>query len=359
MSRLLRWCGAAGAVVIGVVLLPRAALAGNGGGYGGGGGSIWASTWWDGSPQGPGPYIPGASGGAEVCSWTDVGGTIENLTSAMATTGFPASFWPTSNTGWGPGAYQVIKWATEMHGGKGAVATDHFDLVACPTPALVPAPMGDAYTALPAAQPPSGPPQYVWIFWDTVPDPPAGGLPGIIGRAYDSMPLPAPAIATSPSTVDGIVHASIVNFPTWLWLQPSSWRTVVARASGGGLVATVWATPASVTWTAGWDFTSPREDPQGAVDLAPTSLDLTCSGPGTPWTPAEPASAASPDCGTTFTQSTFGTWTTLRATVKWDVTWALSDDAGVVGGEGTLPSLTSTATIPLRVVQIESVVSAA
>lgn len=356
MSRLLRAVFVLGALCAGFVVSssPVGASWGHGGG---GGGSIWAATWWDGNPQGPGPYIPGPAGGASVCIWTDVGGSVADLTAAMATAGFPASFWPVDNSGWGPGAYHVIRWALDIR--KSSAPTDHFDVVACPSPGMVPAPFGDAYTSLPTAQPPTGAPQWIWLFWDTVPDPPPGGLPPIIGQAYDRVPLPAPAIHTSPATIDGIAHASVVNFPTWLWVDSTGWHTVVARAAGGGLVATVWATPVSVTWTASWDFTSPGEDPQGGVNLAPTSLDLTCQGPGTPYTPKAPPSSSSPDCGTTFTESTFGTWATLQATVKWNVTWALTNSAGVVGGEGTLAPLVRTASVPLRVVQIESVVSAA
>jgi hypothetical protein len=95
------------------------------------------------------------------------------------------------------------------------------------------------------------------------------------------------------------------------------------------------------------------------VNQLPTSLDLVCHGPGTPYAPGASPTSPSPTCGTTFTQSTFGSWTTLRAEVKWSVSWSLTGTGGIVGGEGTLPQLVSTATVPLRVVQIESVVSAA
>jgi hypothetical protein len=346
----------AGLVVVALAATAPTARAGEGGGNGGvGNGGVWAATWWDGNPQGPGPYIPGVSGTGEVCTWLDVGGTIADMTSAMASAGFPPSFWPADNSGYSPGAIHVIEWAIRTR--KGNASTDHFDMVACPSPSMVPGPIGGAYTTLPPAQPPTGSPQYIWLYWDTVPDPPSKGLPAIIGSAYDSVPLPTPAISTSPSTVQGIPDASIVNFPTWFWIGSSSWHTVVARAAGGGLVATVWATPVSVTWKAAWDFTSPSEDPESGVDLSPTALDLVCTGPGTPYSSSVNPSSPSPTCGTTFTQSTFGTRSPLSATVKWDVTWALTDAAGVVGGEGTLPPLYVSASIPLRVLQIESVVS--
>jgi hypothetical protein len=234
----------------------------------------------------------------------------------------------------------------------------HFDVVACPNATLVPQGTSQIYSQLPVATPPAGVPTYIWIFWDTVPDPPAGSLPPTIQRAYQEVPLLAPAIRTSPAGVAGVAHAVVVNFPTWFWLDPSSWHTVKAEAAEGDLVATVWAVPASVTFSTAWDFTSPSEDPEGGVDLQPTSLHLTCTGPGTPYTSAVSPNASSPDCGTTFTQSTFGTWASLTATVTWKVNWAITDRAGVVGGEGTLADLFSTATVPLRAVQVESVVAA-
>jgi hypothetical protein len=333
------------------------AVAGNGGGAGGSGsGSIWAATWWDGSPQGPGPYIGGPAGGAEVCAWTDVGGALADLVGALATADLPASFWPSTNDGWETGVYALERWAAPLIGG-GSPA-DHFDVVACPTETMVPGPAGYAFTAIPAATPPGGPPRYVWIFWDTVVNPPPDALPPIVGRAFDEMRLPRPVIHTSPAGVGGIAAATVVNFPTWLWIDATAWRTVVATAGGGGLVATVWATPADVGWHASWDFTSPTSDPEGGVNLAPTELALTCAGAGTPYLATDAARSSSPDCGTTFTQSTFGEWTILTAAIEWKVTWALADDAGVVGGEGALASVATHGSVPLRVIQIESVVTA-
>jgi hypothetical protein len=332
------------------------AVASNGGGTGGSGaGSIWAATWWDGSPQGPGPDTGGPAGGAEVCAWTDVGGTLPDLVGALGTAGLPASFWPQTNDGWQTGIYALERWAIGLM--RASNASDHFDVVACPDEGMVPAPAGYVFSGLPAANPPGGPPQYIWIFWDTVINPPPNDLPPIVGRAFDAMRLPTPVIHTSPAGIGGIAAATVVNFPTWFWIDAAAWRTVIASASGGGLVATVWAAPADVSWHAAWDFTSPGSDPEGGVDLAPTDLTLTCAGAGTPYVASDAPSSSSPDCGTTFTQSTFGTWTPLTAAIDWKVTWALSDGAGVVGGEGPLPSVVTRGSVPLRVIQIESVVS--
>ncbi len=352
LNRFLTACCLAAAMLLVHV---TSAEAGEGGGNGGTGtGSIWAATWWDGSPQAGGPYIPGPSGGAQVCTWTDIGGTVSDLIAQLGTASLPPNFWPVDNGGYGPGAYRVIEWATRT--GKTKVAYQHFDVVDCPSPAMVPSPGGDIYTAIPAAEPPNGVPAYIWIFWDTVPDPPPGALPPVVGQAYDDVRLPPVDENTSPDVVGGIPHASIVNFPTWFWVNATSWHTVVASASGGGYVATVWANPISVTWGASWYLDSQSDNPEGGVDLQPTDLDLVCHGPGTPYSQGDNPSAASPDCGTTFTQSTFGTSTPLTATVDWNVTWALSSPAGVVGGEGTFPAIEQSGSEPLRVVQIESVV---
>ena len=357
MSRVLRRLLAAGGLVASaILLLASPAMGGEGGGNGGtGNGSIWSAAWWDGSPQAGGPYIPGSSGGAAVCIWTDVGGTVSDLVANLGTAGLPPDFWPVDNGGYSPGAFHLIAWAGRV--GLPKVPYQHFDVVACPQASMEPVPGADIYTALPLAQPPSGSPQDIWIFWDTVPDPPSGALPPVIARAYDSVRLPPVVIHSSPDAVGPIADASIVNFPTWFWIDKSYWHTVVATASAGGFVATVWATPISVTWRASWDLTSPAQDPEGGVDLQPTALDLVCHGPGTPYSSEAQPTASSPDCGTTFTESTFGTTTPLTATVEWQVTWALSSPAGVVGGEGSFPALEQTLSRPLRVVQIESVVN--
>jgi hypothetical protein len=357
VSRLLRWGALAAFSLLAceAIAAPPAA-AGNGGGAGGSGaGSIWAATWWDGSPQGPGPYTGGPDAGAAVCSWTDVGGKLAGLVGALSTAGLPASFWPTTNDGWQTGVYALERWAVRLiESGRPA---DHFDVVACPEEGMVPAPAGYVFLGIPTATPPGGSPEYLWIFWDTVPDPPTNALPAVVGQAFDEMRLPTPVAHMSPAGVGGIEAATVVNFPTWLWVDAAAWRTVIAAASGGGLVATVWATPVDVSWHASWDFVSPASDPEGGVNLAPTNLVLTCAGAGTPYRALDPPGSSSPDCGTTFTQSTFGTWARLTAAIEWNVTWALSDAAGVVGGEGTLAPLVTQESVPLRVIQIESVVS--
>jgi hypothetical protein len=69
------------------------------------------------------------------------------------------------------------------------------------------------------------------------------------------------------------------------------------------------------------------------------------------------SASQSTQCSFIFRQSSFGTWQSLRATVTWQVHWALENTFGVVGGEGTLPDVTTSAAVPLRVMQVESVIS--
>lgn len=337
-----------------VGLAPSApAVAGYGGGYGGTSGSaIWSLAWWSGNPEGPGPYTGMPASGVDLCTWHDVGPTTTDLGDALAEASLPESFWTEPLSGGHPGIWGVMAWATGLY--EAASAGDHFDLVACPKGDEVPANGGDVESALPRAHPPSGGPVYLWVYFDTVADPPASSLPAPIQLAYSELALPAPVLHTSPSEVGGTADATLVNLDTWVWIDRQSWAPVVVTASAGPVVATVWATPAAVTWRAGWDFTSPAEDPEDATSPAPEAVDLTCDGPGEVY---RPGTAGAGDCSIDFAESTLGTWQDLRATVTWTVHWAVAAPSGIVGGEGELPSLETSGSRPLRVMQIESVIS--
>jgi hypothetical protein len=69
---------------------------------------------------------------------------------------------------------------------------------------------------------------------------------------------------------------------------------------------------------------------------------VTCTGPGTAWTPRMDPQAASPSCGHTFTRA--GT-VTVTATVTWDIRWA---GGGVTG---TVAPLTTTANVTTGVAE--------
>jgi hypothetical protein len=341
-----------------LLVSPVTARAGGGGGGGGGGISgsgIWSRAWWAGSPLGPGPYTGGPGGGFAICVWLDLGPTTADLNGGLDQSSLPTSFWTKYSGGGHPGIWGVDQWADAL--ARTGVPGAHFDLVACPNPSGVPASRSDIETSLPVAEPPSGGPRWLWIFWDTVPDPPAGRLPPIVGEAFRRTQLPRPVLSTSPSEVGGVPHATVVNFPTWLWIGSGIWRTYEARAAGGGYVATVWAYPTAVRWRAAWDFPNPRADPEGGVTFGPERLDESCAGPGVPYEPSEAAGGSS-ECSFVFTQSTFGTRQRLVASVAWSVHWALSSPAGIVGGEGLLGTVATRSSLRLRVMQVESIITA-
>jgi hypothetical protein len=325
-----------------------------GGGSGGlSGDAIWARTWWNGSPRGPGPEGPAPSG-EPICIWHDLGPGLANLDNGLSEASLPLSFWDVPDGGGHPGIWGVEAWAESWL--RQGVGSDHFDLVACPNADQVPAVESDVDANLPRAYPPKSPPLYVWLFWDTVPDPPAGGLPAIVGQAFKETDVPRPTIGTSPSEVGGVPDSTVVNLATWLWIDPDQWHTYSAVARGGGYVATVWAVPASVTWTAAWNFPSPGDDPEGGTTFGPEVLDQVCDGPGSVYEPHSGDDQWT-DCSFDFTQSSFGSDQKLQAVLRCDVYWALSNRSGVVGGEGRLGTIVTTGSRPLRVMQVESVIS--
>ncbi len=175
-----------------------------------------------------------------------------------------------------------------------------------------------------------------------IPDQAAAGAPqvdpySLALQAEHSMELPRPLIATDPG------GASVVNLATWLWIDPSSWHGYQVTASAGPVSATASALPVSVTWSMG------------------DGDSVTCLGPGTPYDPQLADSLQSTDCSYRYAVSSAGQPAvdgnpndgafTVTATIAWSVSWSAH---GAPGG-GTLPSLSTSAAVPLRVQQVESV----
>jgi hypothetical protein len=156
-------------------------------------------------------------------------------------------------------------------------------------------------------------------------------------QARDSLTLPSPEIAFSPSPY------AVVNIETWLWVANSMWRPFTASASAGGVTATASATPESVVWTTG----------DGAR--------LVCDGPGVAYQPAVAPNAQTTYCGHVYLAPSVGQPSLsadpnggaypVTATVMWSVTWS---STGASGGGQLAPLFTST-TASLRVEQVESV----
>jgi hypothetical protein len=173
----------------------------------------------------------------------------------------------------------------------------------------------------------------------------APASPGISPRALaieaaDSLVVPSPKVEVNPS------RFSVVNLPTWLWIDRSTWHPLTATASAGNVTATAVAVPTTVTWSMG------------------DGHSVVCRDPGSPFLPSVPAGAQSTDCSYAYRTSSYGQPSadgdpndaafSVSATVTWSVTWS---SAGAPGG-GSLPSLRTRSSIPIRVEQIESVGSA-
>ncbi len=155
--------------------------------------------------------------------------------------------------------------------------------------------------------------------------------------AEQSIHLPVPTPHLDPA------GPSVVNLPTWLWIDGSTWHPYVVTASVGSVSATAVATPQSVTWSMG----------DGGIEV--------CQGPGTAYDPALPSAAQSTSCAYTYARSSASQPSSdgvaddgaypVSSTVTWDVSWTAQ---GAAGG-GALPGLSTTSSTRLRVEQVESV----
>ncbi|MDT4991350.1 MAG: hypothetical protein QOH97_1242 [Actinoplanes sp.] len=127
----------------------------------------------------------------------------------------------------------------------------------------------------------------------------------------------------------------LVGLPTWLALERSSWTRQSATAAVPGVSVTATARPVSVSWVMG----------DGTTEL--------CAGPGTAWSPGTDPAKASPDCGHTYRRSSAGSpgaAFTVTVTVTWEVTWAGA------GQTGTVPGLTTTGAVQVRVQESQAVI---
>jgi hypothetical protein len=80
--------------------------------------------------------------------------------------------------------------------------------------------------------------------------------------------------------------------------------------------------------------------------------DMFTCGKGPAWTPGADPKAASPDCGQVYSgpsRTVSGGRCTVTATITWQVTWSGG------GATGTEPALTSTASVPVAVVESAAV----
>lgn len=217
----------------------------------------------------------------------------------------------------GPGAVQVYAHASGgQMGPGGSLATQNAtaaagsgQTLACP------------YQVLPSADQdalaPGGPTPGVWeaptcygigtwsaIWVPSEPTHSAQGAPSpalLAQEAMNRLGLGVPRIEMAPP--DG--SSQLVGVASWLWVDPGEWRARTASASAGPVTSTATARPSKVVWDMG------------------DGDSVTCGGPGTPYSAADPD--ASTDCS--YTWPAPGSFT-VTATVYWAVTWTATGAAG-------------------------------
>jgi len=186
----------------------------------------------------------------------------------------------------------------------------------------------------------------VWIP-DGAPNEPAVPrmTPGqLAAQAANYLPLPAPAVHHNPDRGAGGRPETVVGVDTWLWVSPSSFRTLRQTTSAGGVSATVTATPVSTSWRTG----------------SPDAPDVECDGPGVPYDTRRPPEAQNTYCSTVYGRSSASRpqtgpdpndrFFTGSVTTMWRVTWT-----GTGGASGSLPALRRTTSFPLAATELQAV----
>ncbi|GAA4215279.1 hypothetical protein [Actinocatenispora rupis] len=144
--------------------------------------------------------------------------------------------------------------------------------------------------------------------------------------AVEQLAIPAPRVVMNPRAV------TLVGVPVWWWV--TAWAPVSKTASAGGVRVTATASPVRVVWSSS----------DGA--------QITCTGPGTPWRAGTDPTAASPDCGHTFTRSSAtqpGRRFTVTATMVWQVRWRGA------GHSGTVNDLSTSDSTRIRVLESQAI----
>ncbi|RIQ15670.1 hypothetical protein [Jiangella rhizosphaerae] len=151
----------------------------------------------------------------------------------------------------------------------------------------------------------------------------------LVQVAYDELELPDPQIAWNPRR-DGD-GATVVNLPTWLWLDDGPVELEVHAAAGDN-EARVDAT------LSGMNFS--------ASNAAPVA----CDGHGVAWT-----SGATSDCALTFTRSSAhlpGGVANVLAESRWSIEWFANGEP-----QGPLDPQTTSATFDLPVAEVQTIVT--
>ena len=154
--------------------------------------------------------------------------------------------------------------------------------------------------------------------------------------ARDSFRLPLPRPATSPAA------GTLVNLPTFLYLDNPTWTSRTAAARVATTAVTVTATPQTMTW----DMDENRSDREPST--------ITCAGPGAPYDRSGPPDQV-PACGYRYRATSAQQLGTSKpgylvtVTTSWQITWTCQGVCDEPGG--TLAPLTPTTTTRLPVYQ--------
>lgn len=152
----------------------------------------------------------------------------------------------------------------------------------------------------------------------------------LLEEALARLQIPDPSLAANPP----VGSESLVQVPTWLWLDGDYWQARSATASAGGASATVTAEPVAADWSMG----------DGTV--------VACDGPGEPWSASLPPSASSPCSHTYLTSSSAQPGDAYDVTVT--VTWSVSWTSSVPGVGGDLDDQTRAASVRMPVAEIQA-----
>jgi hypothetical protein len=147
--------------------------------------------------------------------------------------------------------------------------------------------------------------------------------------ALEGLVLPVPVLGVNPP------GWQLVGVPTWLWVE-GEWGSRSASASVGGVTSTVVAVPTGVSWDLG------------------DGGRVRCEGPGTRFDPGRPVVVQRSSCSYTYGWSSWGRPSgvfEVTGTVSYAVRWFASTGVG-----GDLGVLTRSATMPVRVVEVQAVV---
>ena len=167
-------------------------------------------------------------------------------------------------------------------------------------------------------------------FWVSGAQPPAAGTvqvaPVVVAeQAARQLGLGSPTIEMAPPDS----APQLVGVASWLWIDPAAWRTLSASASAGPVTTTATATPTKVVWDMG------------------NGDSVTCEGPGTPYSAADPNATTA--CSYTWPGP--GSFN-VTATVYWSVTWTATGAAGG-GNLGLQPG--PAAEVPVTVTESQAI----